>query len=166
MDPPSAPRRPAAAAGSRGPSRPGGGRRVVRAWAVAAALSGAPSTAWALATGRDPLEAARAAAAVLPGSRTGLAALAAGAGVHAAVAAWWTAVLAAVLPRRSRAAGAAAGAVAGAGIAAFDLGVVARRLPAVRALPRAPQWADHLAFGALAGAVLAGGCDPAGRARP
>jgi hypothetical protein len=43
---------------------------------------------------------------------------------------------------------------AGAAIAALDLGLVARRFPAIRALPQAPQWADHLMFGAVLGAVL------------
>jgi hypothetical protein len=48
------------------------------------------------------------------------------------------------------------GALEGAGIAALDLGVIApRRAPAIAALPQVPQWADHLAFGALVGACLA-----------
>ena len=82
------------------------------------------------------------------------------------MAALWTAVLAAVLRPRGRLRGAVAGGSAGLGIAALDLGVVARRLPAVRALPQAPQWADHVAFGALAGAVLGGGRGRQGRRRP
>jgi hypothetical protein len=53
----------------------------------------------------------------------------------------------------------AAGLLVGAGIAAVDLGLLAhgpigRRWPLVRALPVGPQVADHLAFGAIAGAVL------------
>ncbi len=46
------------------------------------------------------------------------------------------------------------GGLAGAAIAALDLGVVARRVPAIRELPTAPQWADHILFGATVGAVL------------
>jgi hypothetical protein len=40
-------------------------------------------------------------------------------------------------------------------IAALDLGVAARRFPAIAGLPRAAQVADHAAFGALVGAVVA-----------
>jgi hypothetical protein len=130
---------------------------------VASALSGAPSTAYALATGRHPLEAARAAGTLLPGRARREGGLAAGLVAHVAVSTFWTAVLAAFLRPRGRLAGAVAGGAAGLGIAALDLGVLARRLPAVRALPQAPQWADHVAFGALAGAVLGGG---RGRERP
>jgi hypothetical protein len=137
---------------------------VAVAWAVASALSGAPSTAWAAATGRDPLEAARAAGAPLVAitrqhlaRRRELNECAAGLVVHLAVSAFWTAVLAVVLRPRGRLAGALGGAAAGLGIAALDLGVVARRLPALHALPQAPQWADNVAFGAPAGAVLGGG---------
>ena len=144
-----------------------------RAWVVAAALSGAPSTACALATGRDPLEAARAAGTLLPGRWRTRGGLAAGLVAHAAVSAFWTAVLAAVLPScrrpvhaRRTAAAVAEGAAAGLAIAALDLGLVARRLPAVRRLPQLPQWADHVAFGALAAAVLAGGRDPSAAGRP
>lgn len=46
------------------------------------------------------------------------------------------------------------GAAAGLAIAALDLGLIGRRVPAVAALPQAPQWADHVAFGAAVGAVL------------
>jgi len=141
-------------------------RRVAAAWGVAAALGGAPSTAFALATGRDPLEAARAAGTLLPGRRGRAGGLAPGLAAHATVSAIWTVVLAAVLPRRGAGAGAVMGALAGAGIAAVDLGVLARRLPAVRALPQVPQWADHLAFGALAGAVLGRGRAGSERGRP
>ena len=48
-----------------------------------------------------------------------------------------------------------AGALAGAAIATLDLGLVApRRAPAIAELPQLPQWADHLAFGALVGLHL------------
>ncbi|WP_433273470.1 hypothetical protein ACQPZF_19150 [Actinosynnema sp. CS-041913] len=120
---------------------------MFRTWLSAAALSGVPSTVHALLTGRDALAATRAAGAVL--GRPGLAR---GVLAHVGVSAGWTAVLAAV--DRRWALGAVGGAVAGAVIAVVDLEVVGRRWPAVRALPRGPQWADHLAFGALVGASL------------
>ena len=114
--------------------------------AVAGLLSGAPSTAAAVLARRDPFEAIRAAGSVV-GSPT----VAAGVGVHAGLSLGWALVLAAVLPRRRPALW---GTVAGAAIAAFDLGVVGRRLPRVRALPVLPQVADHLAYGAVVGAVV------------
>jgi uncharacterized protein YndB with AHSA1/START domain len=127
------------------------------AWAslVAGALSGLPSTVHALATGRDPLAAARAA-----GSLLGRPTLIRGVVVHAALSLGWAAALAAVLPRRGAV---VTGAAAGAVIAALDLGVVGRRRPTIRALPVLPQVADHIAFGALTGAVLA---RRAGRVEP
>jgi hypothetical protein len=51
--------------------------------------------------------------------------------------------------------GVVAGALAGLGIAALDLGLVGRRFPRVRALPLAPQVADHLVYGMTVGHVLA-----------
>jgi hypothetical protein len=45
--------------------------------------------------------------------------------------------------------------VAGLAIAALDLGLVGRHRPLIRALPLLPQVADHVAFGAVAGTVLA-----------
>ena len=123
---------------------------VLAAAAVAGALSGVPSTAYALVTGRSPLEAARAAGALL--GRPGLWR---GAVAHAAISIVWTWLLAAVLPEREQPALAAVdGAVAGGAIAALDLGLIGRRVPAIRALPAGPQVADHLAFGALAALVL------------
>lgn len=131
----------------------GTGRVVagLMAGAVAAVVSGAPSTGFALLTGRDPWEATRAAGAIV-GSPT----VAAGAAVHAVVSLGWSVALAALLPRRlgGPLRGALWGTGAGAAIAAVDLGVVGRRLPAVRALPVLPQVADHLAYGATVGAVL------------
>lgn len=123
------------------------------AGAAAGVLSGVPSTTWALLTGQDLLGAARAAGSLAPGRREASGVLS-GLAVHAVVSAFWTAVLAVVLPRRGRVRGAAAGAGAGLAIAAVDLGLMGRRYPAVRALRQPPQWADHVAFGAVAGAVL------------
>jgi hypothetical protein len=59
-------------------------------------------------------------------------------------------VLLRVLPRRHSI---AAGAAAGLAIGLFDLGPVARRFPAIRAVPRGPQLADHMMFGATVGAL-------------
>jgi hypothetical protein len=119
---------------------------VARAALVAGTLSGVPSTVHALATGASPLAAARAAGQLLgrPGPvRGGFA--------HAALSLGWATVLAAALPRRHPTRW---GAVAGLAIAALDLGIADRRVPAIAALPRGPQVADHVAFGALVGAVL------------
>jgi len=113
-------------------------------------LSGVPSTAEALLRGRDPLAATRAAGTLLPGRRR-RPGVVAGAAVHTGMSLLWTAVLTPVL--RGRRHPVLAGAVAGVAIAALDVGLVARRwFPSVRALPPAPQWADHLAFGAVVGA--------------
>jgi hypothetical protein len=124
--------------------------RVLRAAAWAAALSGIPSTAHAVATGRDPLEAVYAAGTILlPRETRPLRLAAAAIPVHLALSLGWTIVL-----DRARARGAGRGAVAGLAIAALDLGVLARRLPRVAALPLLPQVADHAAFGAVAGRLL------------
>jgi hypothetical protein len=135
------------------------------AGAVAAVVSGAPSTLHAVLTGRDPLAAARAAGnLVLPAEASPGRLLLAGAAVHAVVSLGWGTVLGMALTRRParRAAcpesAAAWGALAGLAIAAADLGLVGRRLPLVRALPLLPQVADHLAFGAVTGAVVARRC--------
>jgi hypothetical protein len=122
---------------------------VVEAATVAAIFSGAPSTAHALLTGADPLAAARAAGTLLqPHRRPG--SLVAGALAHGAISLGWTTVLATVPPGH-RVRWGAAGAV---GVAVLDLLVIGRRYPEIRALPLAPQVADHVAFGVLAGWVL------------
>jgi hypothetical protein len=124
--------------------------RRLRAGLAAALLSGIPSTAHALLTGRDPLEATLAAGSILlPGETRRGRLLAAAVPVHLAVSLGWTVVLDRAGVRGSR-----AGALAGLGIAALDLGVAARRIPRVRALPLLPQLADHAAFGAVAGHLL------------
>jgi len=123
------------------------------AGAVAAAVSGAPSTLWALATGDDPLEATLAAGSlVLPGETRRGPLAAAAVPVHVALSLSWGVVLARLLPRERPVAG---GVLAGLAIAAVDLGVVGRRFPRVRALPILPQLADHIAYGATVGLVLA-----------
>ncbi|MCR6488014.1 hypothetical protein M8542_34835 [Amycolatopsis sp. OK19-0408] len=131
--------------------RGGEARRAVRAGAIAAVVSGIPSTVHALCTGRDILAATRAAGTVCPGRRD-RPGVAAGLVAHVLVSAGWTAVLAAIARRRRL--GSFRGAAAGLAIAALDLGVAGRAYPAVQALPRAPQVLDHLVFGAVTGALL------------
>jgi hypothetical protein len=127
-------------------------RAVIRAAASAGVLSGIPSTAHALVTGRNPFDTVRAAGTIVvsddapPKPR-----FVAGLAAHGAITVLWTVVLAILLPRRRTALW---GALAGAGIAALDLGIAQRRFPAIAALPRSAQIADHLAFGAIVGLVL------------
>jgi hypothetical protein len=130
-------------------------RPALTAGALAGVVSGAPSTLHALLTGRDPLAAARAAGSlVLPGEAPPAHLVLAGAAVHTVVSLGWGTVLGVALSRLPCRA-AWWGALAGLGIAAFDLGMVGRRRPLIRELPLLPQLADHLAFGAVTGAVVA-----------
>lgn len=145
------PRRRPAHANSDDAYAGGGLRRTVTAGAVAALGAGLPSTVHALATGGDPLAATRAAGTLVPGRRH-RPGLVAGVAAHLVVSAGWTAALAAADRRRRL--GPLGGAAAGLLVAALDLEVVGRSYPAIRALPRLPQWLDHAAFGALVGAVL------------
>jgi hypothetical protein len=127
-------------------------RDGVVAGAVAAVVSGAPSTLWALAAGEDPLEASLAAGSLLLPDETRRGRLVVAAlPVHLAISVSWAIVLARTLPRRRTA---AAGVVAGLGIAALDIGVIGRRFPRVRALPLLPQVADHAAYGAVVGYIV------------
>jgi hypothetical protein len=107
----------------------------------------------ALAQGGDPLEAALAAGSLaLPTEARRRRLLAAAVPVHFGISAAWGVVLAYVLPRRATVdTGVAAGLV----IAALDLAVIGRRFPRLRALPLGPQLADHAAYGATVGLVLA-----------
>ena len=123
---------------------------VVAATAVASVVSGAPSTVYALATGRGALDASRAAGTLIPG-RANHPGLIAGGIVHFVVSAFWGGVLGLFLPRRHTAAW---GALAGLGIAAISLPTVGRGRPAIAALPQVPQWADNVAFGWLMGSLL------------
>jgi hypothetical protein len=126
----------------------------LRAGVVAAVVSGAPSTAYSLAAGRDPLEATKAAGTLVLGEDAPPWALVlAAAPAHLAISLVWAAILERALPARNRAALGAAGGLA---IAAFDLGVVGRRYPAIRRLPLLPQLADHAVFGAVVGALTGG----------
>lgn len=104
----------------------------------------------ALVTGRDVLGAVRAAGkVVLPGEERDLPLVLAAVPVHFGISVWWGMVLARVLPRG----GVVAGGLAGA-LIALDLRLPGRRVAAVRALPVAPQVADHVVFGAVVGACL------------
>ena len=124
--------------------------RAVRAGAVAAVLSGAPSTLHAIAAGRDPLAATLAAGSILlPGERRRSHLLAAAVPVHLGLSFGWALVLERLGVRTAR-----AGAVAGLAIAAVDLGGGGRRFPRIRALPVLPQLADHVAYGIVVGLLL------------
>jgi len=134
-------------------------RQGLVAGAVAGALSGVPSTVLALVTRRDPLAAARAAGnLLLPDDADPGRLLLAGGLAHVVLSFGWGTVLAMAV-RRTSMSPVALGLAGGAGIAAVDLGFLAhgrigRRWPLIQALPVVPQVADHLAFGAIAGAVL------------
>ncbi|MDP8960164.1 MAG: hypothetical protein M3N32_00800 [Actinomycetota bacterium] len=121
------------------------------AGAIAGVVSGAPSTLWALATGGDPLEAARAAGSILAPNAGPLGLYSAAAVVHSGLSLGWGVVLAWLLPRRRPV---LMGALAGVAIATLDLGIVGRHIPRVRALPPGPQVADHLLYGVTVAAVL------------
>ena len=126
---------------------------VLRAGLIAAAVSGVPSTAIALARGDDVLDGARAAGSLLlPRETRTLPLLAAAVPVHLALSLGWAVVLERAVPRGREHAGCLLGGLA---IAAFDLGVIGRRLPRIRALPQPRQWADHAAYGFAVGTVLA-----------
>jgi hypothetical protein len=128
-------------------------RDAMQAGLVAAAVSGAPSTAIALARGDDVLEGARAAGALLlPRETRALPLLVAAVPVHLALSLGWAVVLERLLPRGSEPLG---GVLGGLAIAALDLGVIGRRLPRIRTLSQPRQWADHAAYGLAVGLVLA-----------
>ena len=127
-------------------------RPSVEAGVVAAAASSVPSTVWTLLRGEDVLDGGRAAGAiVLPRERRTPVLLAAAVPVHLALSLGWALVLGRALPRRAEP---LLGAAAGLAIAALDLGLIGRRIPAIRALPQGRQWADHLAYGLTVGLVL------------
>ncbi|MDQ6696841.1 MAG: hypothetical protein M3Z46_05225 [Actinomycetota bacterium] len=124
---------------------------VAIAATVAGTVGGLPSTVWAAATGRDVLEAARAAGTLVPGHRH-RPGLVAGGAVHAAMSLLWAGAIAAGVRRRP--VRPLQGAALGMAIATLDLAVVGRRYPAIRALPAIPQWCDHVAFGSAVATVL------------
>lgn len=99
-----------------------------------------------LVRGDNLLESTRAA-----GTLLGRRSLVRGGVAHVLITLFWTAVLSALLPRRRPV---VEGLAAGAVIAALDLGVVAKRFPAIAALDQGPQVLDHLAFGVVASVAL------------
>jgi hypothetical protein len=128
-------------------------RDALHAGLIAAAISGVPSTAVAIARGDDLLEGARAAGTLLLPHETRTAALlAAAVPVHLALSLGWAVALDRVIPRGREQIG---GLLGGLAIAALDLELIGRRLPRIRALPQPRQWADHAAYGLAVGTVLA-----------
>jgi hypothetical protein len=122
------------------------------AGSIAAVFSGAPSTLHAALTGGDVLEATRAVGKfVFPDEERTFPLVAAAVPVHTVLSLGWTLVMIKVLPPKRTF---LAGALFGGAIALLDLGLIGRRSPAIRELPQLPQYADHLAFGAIVGAVL------------
>ena len=125
---------------------------ALAAGALAAVLSGVPSTLHALLQRANPLEASLAAGTLLlPSERRASRLLPAALAAHVALSLGWALVLAQVLPRRRTLAWSMP---AGLAIAALDLGIVGRRYPRIRALPLAPQVLDHVAYAATVGAVV------------
>ncbi len=121
------------------------------AGAVGGVVSGAPSTSWALVTGRDPLESVRAAGSILAPSAGRLGLMSAALITHSGLSLGWGVMLSWLLPRRRPV---LLGALAGLAIAALDLGIVGRHIPRVQALPAVPQVADHLLYGATVAVIL------------
>ena len=70
--------------------------------------------------------------------------------VHLALSLGWAVAL-----DRAGVRGARRGALAGLAIGALDLSIAAHVFPRIRGLPLLPQLADHAAYGAVAGHVLA-----------
>jgi len=130
----------------------------VRAWVVdglvAGAVAGAASVVpSAVTAGARPWwHSAQAAGNLfLPTSAPAGRLLAVGTTTRALVALNWGVVLSRWLDRRHPV---AHGAVAGLALFGFQYGLLGRRRPLVQALPAAPQLADHLAYGVVAGLVL------------
>ena len=98
------------------------------------------------------MEATRAAGAMLiPAASTDRELFIAATLVHAGVSLFWTLILVPLLPRRHTFIWAI---VALACIAVLDLRVIGRLFPEIFALSFWPQFADHIAFGAVLGRVL------------
>jgi hypothetical protein len=128
---------------------------------VSGLVSGGPSTLWAIVRGDDLLAATLAAGAlVVPDESSRRRLLLSAFAAHAILSTGWALVIAGVWPRRQLSPSAAItrGALCGAAIAALDLGAAHAsthlRLAGVRALPLAPQIADHVCYGAAVGVVL------------
>lgn len=128
----------------------------MRATALAATFSGAPSilvraasSEWRLVpTLRYVAEATRAAGTIAPPGRPSVAR---GVLVHTGVSLVYGRLLAWTLPERRTMVW---GGTAGLALGVINIAVLGRRYPAIAALPVAPQIADHVAFGAILGALL------------
>jgi hypothetical protein len=129
-------------------------RDLLAAGWTATLVGGTPSTLYAFATGADPMEATRAAGAMLiPASSGTVELVLAAALVHVSVSFFWAAILVRILPRRHIMMWASAAAAL---IGLVDLRLIAPVFfPEVAGLPLAPQMADHLMWGASLGWVLA-----------
>jgi hypothetical protein len=130
-------------------------RRIIEATAVAATLSGAPSTVDAFRRHRalrsvvaSVRDATCAVGTLIPPGRPGFTR---GAIVHVGISVVCGEVLERVLPERNSVSW---GAAAGLAIGVVNVGMIGRRFPAIRALPLIPQLADNVAFGAVFGLVL------------
>ena len=88
---------------------------------------------------------------VRPRPASGASLVLAGGAAHVAISLGWGVTLAAVLPRRRTI---LAGMLAGVVIAVVDVGLIGRHLPSIHALDRKLQLLDHVAYGAVVGAVL------------
>jgi len=127
----------------------------MEATAVAATLSGAPSTLDAFRRQRDlrsivvyVRDATCAVGTLVPPGRPGFAR---GAIVHFGISVLCGEALARTLPESNSLTW---GAAAGLAIGVVGVGVIGRRFPAIRALPLIPQLADNLAFGAVFALVV------------
>ena len=106
----------------------------------------------ALATGRDPFEAACAAGSILlPGETRPQRLLAAAVPVHLGISLAWTVAL-----DRAGVRGAAAEASRASRSPRSTSGSSGARFPRIQALPLAPQLADHATFGAIAAGCCSG----------
>lgn len=129
-------------------------RRVLEATAAASVLAGAPSLAVALSrdglvgTWHYGLRATRAIGVLVPSGRPNL-----GAGVlaHFAISVAAGEVFGRFLPRRHSVAWGAAG---GAAMGLVNVGLIGRRIPAIRELPFGRQIADNVAFGLIFAALV------------
>lgn len=126
---------------------------LIVAWWVTSLFSGLPSTLYALVTGGGPLEATRAAGAMLVPMDAEPALLYASAvAVHLTVSLFWAIVFGLLLPPRHGTVWAMAGSAV---VALIDLRVIAPLFfPSVAALAFWPQFADHLMWGLLLGGTL------------
>lgn len=127
----------------------------MQATAVAAVLSGAPSTLDALRRHRQlgsmvayVRDATRAVGTLVPPGRPGFIR---GAIVHLGISVVCGEALARGLPEHNSVRW---GAAAGLAIGVVNVGVIGRRFPAIRALPLVPQLADNLAFGLVFALVV------------